>query len=138
MSTALVPAWQSLAGGALIGAGAAVLVLSNGRTAGIGGILDKLLHGAGGVQAWRLAFIAGLLLPAVIAGPTLAGAVSSPEVLAISGILVGYGSRIGGGCTSGHGICGVANLSPRSLAATATFLAFATLTVALRHALVSA
>ena len=100
MSTALVPAWQSLAGGALIGAGAAVLVLSNGRTAGIGGILDKLLHGAGGVQAWRLAFIAGLLLPAVIAGPTLAGAVSSPEVLAISGILVGYGSRIGGGCRS--------------------------------------
>ncbi len=138
MSTALVPAWQSPAGGALIGAGAAVLVLSNGRTAGISGILDKLLHGTVGVQAWRLAFIAGLLLPAVIAGPTLAGVVSSPEVLAISGILVGYGSRVGGGCTSGHGICGVANLSPRSLAATATFLVFATLTVALRHALVSA
>jgi hypothetical protein len=138
MSATLVPAWQSLAGGTLIGAGAAVLVLGYGRTAGISGILDNVLHGRIGDQAWRLAFIAGLVLPAVAAGPAVAGIAASPEVLAISGVLVGYGSRVGGGCTSGHGVCGIANLSPRSLVATGTFMVFAALTVALRHALVPA
>jgi uncharacterized membrane protein YedE/YeeE len=135
MSATLIPAWQSLAGGALIGAGAATLLLGNGRTAGISGLLDKVLHGRVGEQAWRLAFIAGLVLPAVAAGPAIAGVAASPEVLAISGVLVGYSSRVGSGCTSGHGICGVANLSPRSMVATGTFMAFAVLTVALRHAL---
>lgn len=138
MSSILVPAWQSLAGGMMIGAGAAVLLLANGRTAGISSILDRVLHGRIGEHAWRLAFGAGLVLPAIIAGPPLVGIASSPQVLAISGVLVGYGSRVGSGCTSGHGVCGISNLAPRSLVATGTFMIVAAVTVTVRRALVSA
>jgi uncharacterized membrane protein YedE/YeeE len=138
MSAAAVTVSQSLAGGALIGAGAAVLMLGSGRVAGISGIATRVLYGGLGEQSWRLAFLAGLVLPALIVGigpVTLRG---SPEVLAIAGLAVGYGTRLGSGCTSGHGVCGLANLSPRSLIATLTFMAAAILTVALRHALAPA
>ncbi|MEE8445685.1 MAG: YeeE/YedE thiosulfate transporter family protein [Alphaproteobacteria bacterium] len=127
-----------LAGGAMIGAAAALLLLIDGRIAGISGILGGLLDRRAGEVAWRAAFVAGL-----IAGPLLVlllgGAVTvrpqaSLAVLIVAGLLVGFGTRLGGGCTSGHGVCGLARLSPRSMAATATFFAAALLTVvAVRH-----
>ncbi len=128
-----------LAGGALIGASAALLLLANGRIAGISGILGGLLGPSVRDGAWRTAFVIGLL-----AGPALfrLGAGHWPEVrvgaswpvLVVAGLLVGYGTRLGSGCTSGHGVCGLARLSPRSLAAVATFMAAAIVTVFLvRH-----
>jgi len=132
--------WRSLAGGALIGLAAAVLLLGCGRVAGISGILGGLLRPLRGEWAWRLAFVAGLLAsPWLFA---LAAALPVPRieagggVLVLAGLLVGLGTRLGGGCTSGHGVCGLARLSPRSLAATLAFMAagFATVFVA-RHVL---
>ncbi|MGU3466707.1 YeeE/YedE family protein [Methylobacterium sp. C33D] len=132
-----------LAGGALIGASAALLLLANGRIAGISGILGGLLDGLLGPAArdwsWRAAFLAGLL-----AGPALyrlaAGqwpdvrADASWPMLIAAGLLVGFGTRLGSGCTSGHGVCGLARLSPRSFAAVGTFMAAAIVTVFLvRH-----
>src|SRR6186997_1004438 len=105
-------------GGALIGLAAVLLMLSTGRIAGISGILSGLLNLRGEDKAWRIAFIAGLILAPVIAG---------------AGLLVGFGTRLGGGCTSGHGICGIARLSPRSIAATVVFMATAVITVAVTH-----
>lgn len=125
-----IPVWQSLVGGALIGAGAAVLLLFDAQVAGISGILDRILHGALGEQAWRAAFLVGLLLPAAILGTGLVSWQASPGVLALAGVLVGFGTRVGSGCTSGHGVCGAANLSPRSAVATVTFIAVAVVTVA--------
>jgi uncharacterized protein len=124
-----IPLWCSLAGGALIGAGAAVLIVANGRVAGISGILDRTLHGALGPGNWRLAFLVGLLIPGVILGSGNPVFLSGPWTLAASGLLVGFGTRVGAGCTSGHGVCGMANLSPRSLLATLTFIGVAMLTV---------
>jgi len=132
--------WPALAGGLLIGLAAAAFVLVNGRIAGISGILGGLLRPVQGDVAWRVAFLAGLVaaplayalfvpLPAVRidagAGP-----------LAAAGLLVGLGTRYGSGCTSGHGVCGLARLSPRSLVATVSFMTagFATVFV-LRHVL---
>ncbi|WP_038209141.1 YeeE/YedE family protein [Xenophilus azovorans] len=132
--------WRSLAGGALIGLAAAVLLLGCGRVAGISGILGGLLRPLRGEWAWRLAFVAGLFAsPWLFA---LATALPVPRieagggVLVLAGLLVGLGTRLGGGCTSGHGVCGLARLSPRSLAATLAFMAagFATVFVA-RHVL---
>lgn len=126
-----IPVWQSLAGGALIGAGAATLILLNGRIAGISGILGNVLRGAWGDHAWRVAFLAGLFIPAFLLGP---GPVffSRPEWLyPVAGVLVGYGTRLGSGCTSGHGVCGIANFSVRSLVATVTFILVAALTALL-------
>jgi len=134
MQTELIPVWRSLAGGALIGSGVAVLLLLKGEIAGISGILDRTLHGALGEQAWRLAFLAGLVLPAAIVGTGPIGWQAPTPVLALAGTLVGFGTRLGSGCTSGHGVCGVANLSPRSFVATVTFVAVAALTVAAVHA----
>jgi hypothetical protein len=130
MGGAAIPVWHSLAGGALIGAGAAVLLLFDGQVAGISGILDRALHGVLGEQAWRVAFLAGLLLPAVILGTGPVSWQASPGVLGLAGALVGFGTRVGSGCTSGHGVCGAANLSPRSIVATVTFIAVAIVTVA--------
>jgi len=125
---------RALCGGLLIGAGVAVLLLVNGRVAGISGIAANVLRGFLGPQASELAFLVGLLLPAVFLGlgeSTMAGGL---PVLAVSGLLVGFGTQMGGGCTSGHGVCGIAHLSRRSLAATAVFMATAMLTVAVvRH-----
>ena len=138
MGGAVIPVWQSLAGGALIGAGVAVLLLFDGQVAGISGIVDRVLHGALGEQAWRIAFLVGLLLPAAILGTGPVSWQASPWVLAVAGALVGFGTRVGAGCTSGHGVCGVANLSPRSLVATITFIAVAVVTVTLVHTVTSA
>lgn len=132
--------WASLAGGALIGVAAAMLVLLNGRIAGISGIVGGLLAPRGGDAGWRVAFVAGLL-----AAPLLAALVdllpaaridASLGALAAAGVLVGAGTSYGSGCTSGHGVCGLSRLSPRSLVATAAFMAagMATVFVA-RHVL---
>jgi uncharacterized membrane protein YedE/YeeE len=133
--------WTALAGGLLIGLAAAAFVLLNGRIAGISGILGGLLRPAQGDLAWRAAFLAGLV------GAPLVYALFSPlpEVridagdgaLVAAGLLVGIGSRYGSGCTSGHGVCGLSRLSPRSLVATSAFMlaGFATVFV-LRHVFV--
>jgi uncharacterized membrane protein YedE/YeeE len=125
-------------GGALIGLAATLLMLLTGRIAGISGILGDLLESSD--RAWRLAFAAGLIAaPLVLAlsGRTLADpAMPGSVIIAIAGLLVGIGTRLGSGCTSGHGICGISRLSPRSIAATMTFMAVAMLVVAImRHAL---
>jgi len=126
-------------GGALIGLAATLLMLLTGRIAGISGILGDLLESGSSDGAWRLAFAAGLVAaPLVLAlgGHTLADpAMPSSIIIAIAGLLVGIGTRLGSGCTSGHGICGISRLSPRSIAATVTFMAVAMLVVAImRHA----
>ncbi|MCS0589183.1 YeeE/YedE family protein [Massilia norwichensis] len=129
-----------LGGGLLIGLGAALLLLANGRIAGISGIAGGLLRPARGDIAWRLAFLFGLFAAPLVwlamqAMPP-AQIDHSPGLLAIAGLLVGLGTRFGSGCTSGHGVCGIARLSPRSLVATLCFMlaGFATVFVA-RHVL---
>ena len=127
-------------GGALIGLAAAMLMLVTGRIAGIAGILGDLIDLAGGDRLWRLAFIAGLIAaPLAIAAagaPLRVPAMPGWIVIVVAGLLVGFGTRLGNGCTSGHGICGIARLSPRSIAATMTFMAVAMIVVAItRHAL---
>jgi uncharacterized membrane protein YedE/YeeE len=126
-------------GGALIGLAAALLMLTTGRIAGISGILGGCLAPGTGDKGWRLAFIAGLIL-APLSAMLVGVPVPMPEmpaswtVIVAAGLLVGCGTRIGGGCTSGHGICGVARLSPRSIAATCIFMGVAIAVVALaRH-----
>ncbi len=127
-------------GGALIGLAAAALMLLTGRIAGISGIFGGLLtHGAKD-RDWRLAFIAGLVAAPLIAALVTGAPLPAPTmptsliVVVVAGLLVGFGSRMGGGCTSGHGVCGIARLSARSIAATAIFMAAAIATVALmRH-----
>lgn len=130
--------WPALAGGLLIGLAAAAFVLVNGRIAGISGILGGLLRPAPGDVAWRIAFLAGLvaapLAYAVVAPLPAVRIDAGAGTLAAAGLLVGLGTRYGSGCTSGHGVCGLARLSPRSLVATVSFMAagFATVFV-LRH-----
>jgi len=132
--------WASLAGGILIGLATALLLLANGRIAGISGILGGLLRPARGDVAWRVAFVAGLFLAPIVwltmrAMPP-AQIDHSPALLAAGGLLVGIGTRFGSGCTSGHGVCGIARLSPRSLLATACFMAAGFITVfVVRHVL---
>ncbi|EKE43217.1 putative YeeE/YedE [Oceaniovalibus guishaninsula JLT2003] len=129
--------WAALAGGVLIGLSAVMVMALFGRIAGIVGITAGSV--AGPDRGWRIAFIGGLLaaplawivatgsLPQQTVGDNLAG-------MALAGLLVGIGTALGSGCTSGHGVCGLARLSPRSLAAVATFMAFAAATVfVLRH-----
>ena len=117
----------ALAGGVLIGLSAVLLMLANGRIAGISGIVGGLFGGGSGEAGWRLAFVAGLIagpFAATLFGPPLPeiGIDASVPVILVAGLLVGFGSRLGNGCTSGHGVCGLARLSPRSLAATLTFM----------------
>ena len=132
---------SALAGGLLIGASAALLLVLNGRIAGISGILGGLLQPARGEIGWRLAFLAGLFIaPSVyvaFGGVLPAVTLTAPLwLLIIAGLIVGFGTRLGAGCTSGHGVCGIGRGSPRSLVATATFMATAILTVfATRHLL---
>ena len=124
-------------GGALIGLAATLLMLLTGRIAGISGILGDLVDLVGGDRAWRLAFVVGLIVAPLLlaAGGHALRAPAMPGwlVVAIAGLLVGFGTRFGSGCTSGHGICGIARLSPRSIAATLTFMAIAMLVVAITH-----
>jgi uncharacterized membrane protein YedE/YeeE len=124
-----IPTVQSVLGGALIGAGAATLVLLNGRVAGISGILGRVLQRDPGAGGWRLAFLSGLLLPALLLGPGAEGLKAPWPLLAAAGLLVGFGTGLGSGCTSGHGVCGIANVSPRSLVATGIFIGIAMVTV---------
>lgn len=132
--------WASLSGGMLIGLAAAVFILFSGRIAGVSGILGGLLVPARGDAAWRVAFLAGLILSAVIYRalfelPKIDIAASLP-VLVVAGLLVGFGTRLGSGCTSGHGVCGLSRLSPRSLAATLVFMTAGLATVFIvRHVL---
>jgi uncharacterized protein len=129
---------SGLIGGALIGLAAAMLMLLSGRLAGVSGILGGALTSSAD-RAWRLAFIAGLFVAAVVAplfgAPSPAHLASSNLVVfAVAGLLVGFGSRMGNGCTSGHGVCGFARLSTRSITATVVFMVVAAATVALvRH-----
>jgi uncharacterized membrane protein YedE/YeeE len=135
--TAFTP-WTSLAGGALIGLAAALFVLANGRVAGVSGVLGGLLTPRRGDIGWRLAFVLGLVGAPLVY--TLAAALPAPRIdagstaLIAAGLLVGVGTRVGSGCTSGHGVCGMSRLSPRSLVATLLFMGagFATVFV-LRH-----
>ena len=132
-------AWiQGLAGGALIGLASALLMLWLGRIAGISGILGGLLR-ATPDRAWRVAFLAGLMGAGALTVHALGPAVPSPAstpVLVLAGLLVGYGTSLGSGCTSGHGVCGLGRMSTRSLAAVAMFMATAFITVYLtRHVL---
>lgn len=129
-----------LAGGVLIGLAVALLLLACGRIAGVSGIAGGLLRPQRGNVAWRAAFIAG-----IVAAPTLYGlfAPLPPSridigwpVLVLAGLLVGFGTRLGSGCTSGHGVCGMSRLSPRSILATLTFMSFGFATIyAMRHLL---
>ena len=119
--------WNALAGGVLIGLAAAMFVLLNGRIAGISGILGGLLQFPKGDAGWRVAFLLGLLIAPLVYGlfsPLPAVRVDAgPATLIVAGLLVGIGTRYGSGCTSGHGVCGLSRWSPRSLVATAAFMA---------------
>jgi uncharacterized membrane protein YedE/YeeE len=128
-------------GGALIGLSAVMLMVLTGRIAGISGILGGILDFRANDKAWRIAFIAGLVAVPLIAG-AIGYAVPTPQmpaswiVIVAAGLLVGFGTRMGGGCTSGHGICGMARFSDRSIVATVVFMAAAIVVVALtRHVL---
>lgn len=130
--------WTSLSGGALIGLAAALLVLGSGRIAGISGIVGGLFRPAAGEWPWRVAFLAGLIAAPMAwalfgALPAVQPQAGTPALIA-AGLLVGAGTRYGAGCTSGHGVCGLSRLSPRSLVATLIFMGagFATVFVA-RH-----
>jgi uncharacterized membrane protein YedE/YeeE len=131
---------HALVGGALIGTSAALLVLLTGRIAGISGVLGGLLRPVATDVAWRAAFVAGLVGAPIIM--LLLGLPAKPRIdagygpLVVAGLLVGVGTRYAAGCTSGHGVCGVSRLSPRSLVATAVFMGagFATVFM-IRHVL---
>lgn len=131
----------STLGGLLIGLAASLLLLFNGRIAGVSGVLGHALAPEDGERAWRLLFLAGLLagglVLAILHPAAFDGAAPrslGPVILA--GLLVGFGTRLGGGCTSGHGVCGIARLSPRSIAATVVFMAAGVATVFVaRHVL---
>lgn len=131
---------SALAGGVLLGLAAAVLALMSGRILGISGIVGGLFRPQTGDIAWRVVFLVGLALAPLVWAAW--GSLPKPTIeadsftLIIAGLLVGFGTRFGAGCTSGHGVCGLARLSPRSLVATLTFMAsgFASVFV-LRHVL---
>ena len=128
-------------GGLLIGLAATLLLLLNGRISGISGIVGGLVSPKSQDAGWRVVFVAGLLLGASIYMLAAGGAIpvqmqASLPVLVVAGLLVGFGTRLGSGCTSGHGLCGIARLSGRSIVATAVFFGVAILTVFLtRHVL---
>ncbi len=131
---------SGLIGGLLIGLAAALLLLLNGRISGISGIVGGMLAPKSSEVGWRLVFVAGLLLGASIymlaTGAIPVRMQASVPVLVVAGLLVGFGTRLGSGCTSGHGLCGIARLSKRSIVASAVFFGVAMLTVFLTlHAL---
>lgn len=124
--------WVSLFGGMMLGLSASILLMFNGKIAGISGIVSKIYKGKAGDTSWRLLFVLGMILGGVVTAKWLelapvAMVVPTPLVL-VAGLLVGLGTKLGNGCTSGHGICGIGRLSTRSIAATMTFMAVAMLT----------
>lgn len=131
--------WASLAGGILLGLASALFILLNGRILGISGIVGGLLRPRRTDLGWRLAFLLGMfaapLLYFLLAGPTAPRIDAGWGTLVVAGLLVGAGTRYGSGCTSGHGVCGLSRLSPRSLVATLAFMGAGFVTVLLaRHA----
>jgi len=125
---------NALMGGALIGGAVSIMLLFNGRVTGVSGILNGLLSPAKNDFLWRFAFIAGLFAGGMLLRQFHAGAFVnsyhvSTELLVLAGLLVGFGTILGSGCTSGHGVCGISRLSPRSLLATMTFIAAGILTI---------
>ena len=128
----------ALIGGGLIGLAATLLMVANGRVAGISGVLSGAALGGDGERLWRVLFVLGLL-----AAPALYTALSgaapafqldaSAPMIALGGLLVGFGTRLGSGCTSGHGVCGMARLSPRSAVSVAIFMSVAIVTLALTN-----
>lgn len=120
--------WGSLGGGLLLGATSALFILINGRILGISGILGGLLAPRSGDVAWRLAFLLGMAAAPLVAASLFPEAIAVPRIdagyltIAGAGLLVGFGTRFGSGCTSGHGVCGLSRLSPRSLVSTLTFM----------------
>ena len=132
--------WTALAGGVLLGVASAAFILLNGRVLGVSGILGGLLWPRRGDTSWRLSFLLGMVLapaavwlaaPALISAPLIE---ADTATIVAAGLLVGLGTRFGSGCTSGHGVCGLSRLSPRSLVATLSFMAagFATVFI-IRH-----
>ncbi|WP_368884693.1 YeeE/YedE family protein [Providencia vermicola] len=127
--------WSAAAGGVLIGAAVSLLLLLNGRIAGISGILSGVLKPIAGDTAWKVAFILGIMIaPSLFIlfffSPEVTITTSTPIII-LTGLLVGFGTRMGSGCTSGHGICGMARFSRRSIVAVVTFMLVAFATVAL-------
>jgi len=132
--------WAALAGGVLLGLASALFVLLNGRILGISGIVGGLLRPRAGDMGWRLAFVLGMLVAPglywLVAGPTQPRIDATWGMVVIAGLLVGVGTRYGSGCTSGHGVCGLSRMSPRSLVATLAFMGAGFVTVFLiRHVL---
>jgi uncharacterized membrane protein YedE/YeeE len=133
--------WSSLSGGIILGVASALFILINGRVLGISGILGGLLPPKAGDTFWRLAFLAGMFAsPWIFNLLAPAEFITAPQIdadlvmLVIAGLLVGIGTRYGSGCTSGHGVCGLSRMSPRSLVATLSFMAAGFLTVyVVRH-----
>ena len=130
--------WSALAGGVLIGLAAAMFVLLNGRIAGISGVVAGLLKPAKGDMAWRAAFLLGLLAAPLfyllLADAPALQIDAGFGAIAVAGLLVGIGTRYGSGCTSGHGVCGLSRMSPRSLVATTAFMGAGFVTVfMIRH-----
>jgi uncharacterized membrane protein YedE/YeeE len=131
---------MAIAGGVLIGLASSLLILFNGRIAGISGILGGLLHPGTNDVVWRFTFLAGLVVSPLVYGLLATLSVveveAAPSLLILAGLLVGFGTRLGSGCTSGHGVCGIARVSRRSIAATLIFIASGMLTVyVMRHLL---
>ncbi len=133
--------WASLAGGVLLGVASALFILMNGRILGISGILGGLLPAKAGDASWRITFLLGLFVsPLVMKALAPANFWHAPRIDAgvvtviVAGLLVGMGTRYGSGCTSGHGVCGLSRLSPRSMVATGLFMAAGFVTVfVLKH-----
>ncbi|WP_256936579.1 YeeE/YedE family protein [Vibrio diabolicus] len=133
--------WESLFGGILLGISATILLLVNGKIAGISGIMNGIMSPKKGDYSWRLLFAVGMIAGGLISVLMLGVAVPSTANLSLgmviaAGLLVGIGTRLGNGCTSGHGICGMGRLSKRSIVATCVFMAVAGLTVFVRLHLV--
>jgi uncharacterized membrane protein YedE/YeeE len=133
---------EATIGGVLIGLAASALLFFNGRISGVSGIVGGALTGPAGDRSWRLFFIGGLLLGGVatlLVQPSFmptdfeVSGESGWILVGLGGLLVGFGTRLGGGCTSGHGVCGVSRLSPRSIVATVTFMSFGILAVFVAH-----
>lgn len=132
--------WLSVLGGALIGVSASLLLVLNGRVAGISGIVGGLIRPQVNDVAWRGWFVLGLMLAGALVAlirPQQFGTVPAPlSLVAVAGLLVGFGSQLGSGCTSGHGVCGLSRFSVRSLAATLTFMITGAIaTYLMRHVL---
>jgi uncharacterized membrane protein YedE/YeeE len=124
---------RALLGGALIGVSASLMLAFNGRVTGISGIVGGLVHPTAGDVVWRALFVTGLVVGGIVAALALPGAFTGASTgigtALVAGLLVGVGTRVGNGCTSGHGVCGVSRLSVRSIAATLTFISTGALVV---------